>query len=83
MEHTDLFAPETCYLTNGDTEKALTSLEMQLAHNHLFRWDIRHKLPMYDLIRTEPRFLAVIAERERRIAEQREAVAQLDQETAL
>ena len=82
IEHADLFSPEICYLTAGDTEKALRSLETQLAHNHLFGWDLRFKLPMYDLIRTEPRFLAVIAERERRVAEQREAVAQMDREIA-
>jgi len=78
IEHADLFAPEICYLTAGDTEKALSSLETQLTHNHLFGWDIRFRLPMYDLIRTEPRFLAVIAERERRVAEQREALALMD-----
>ena len=82
IEHTDAFTPEICYLTGGDTEKALTSLETQLAHNHIFGWDIRFRLPMYDQIRTEPRFLAVIAERERRVVEQREAVAQMAEDTA-
>jgi len=82
IEHADAFAPETCYLTAGDTEKALSSLETQLAHNHLFGWDISFRLPMYDLIRTEPRFLAVIAERERRVAKQREAIAKMNAGTA-
>ena len=78
MEHTDRYSPEICYLTAGDTDKALFSLATQLAHNHLFGWDLRHTLPMYDLIRDEPRYLAMLAERERRIAVQREAVAKMD-----
>ncbi len=78
IKHADGFAPELCYLTSGDTEKALDSLATQLAHNHLFGWDLGHQLPMYDLIRDEPRYLAMLAERERRIEVQREAVAQMD-----
>jgi len=35
-------------------------------------------MPMYDQIRDEPRFQAVVEERERRIAIQREAVAQMN-----
>jgi len=82
MEDPDSFAPEVCYLTAGDTEKALVSLETQLAHNHLFGWDIGQKFPWYDLIRDEPRFQAMLAERDRRIEEQRKALAQMDAETA-
>ncbi|GMR15512.1 MAG: hypothetical protein BMS9Abin30_1142 [Gammaproteobacteria bacterium] len=78
LEHADRWSPEICYLTSGDTEKALRSIETQLAHGHLYWRDLFFRLPMYDLIRDEPRFLAVIKERERRIAIQREAVAQLD-----
>jgi len=81
-EHVDVQAPDACYLVAGDTEKALTSLETQLAHNHIFGWDIRHQLPMYELIRFDPRYQAVMAERERRITVQREAIAKLDAETA-
>ena len=78
MEHTDRWSPEICYLTAGDTEKALASIEMQLTHGHLYWRDLMFRLPMYDQIRDEPRFQAVIKERERRIAIQREAVAQMN-----
>jgi len=78
IEHADNWAPEICYLTSGDTEKALRSIETQLAHGHLYWRDLLFRMPMYDLIRDEPRFLAVVEERERRIAIQREAVAQLE-----
>lgn len=80
-EHTDLYLPEICYLTNGDTEKALQIIETQLAHNHLYDWELNHLLPMYDLIRHEPRYQAALAERERRIAIQREAIAKMSTET--
>ena len=74
-EHPDQFFPDTCYLTAGDTEKALLSIETQLDHNHLNDWNVVHKLPMYDLIRNEPRYQAAMAERERRIAVQRETLS--------
>jgi TolB-like protein len=80
-EHPDRYFPETCYLTAGDTEKALLSIETQLAHNHLTNWYIAHQMPMYDLIRHEPRYQAVLAERERRISIQRENVEKMAAET--
>ena len=79
MEHVDgEYTPEICHLAAGDTEKALQSLETQLAHNHLWGWQIFHQMPMYDLIRQEPRYLVAMAERERRIEQQREAIMRMD-----
>ena len=74
IEHADWHGPEICNLTAGDTDKALHSIETQLAHNHLLLWDVFNQLPMYDLIRFEPRYQAAVQERERRIAAQREAI---------
>ncbi len=76
-DHPDQFFPDMCYLTAGDTEKALLSIETQLAHNHLNDWYLYHQLPMYDLIRNEPRYQAARAERERRISVQRENVEKM------
>ncbi|MDH3888885.1 MAG: tetratricopeptide repeat protein [Gammaproteobacteria bacterium] len=76
-EHPDQLFPETCYLTAGDTEKALLSIETALAHNHLSDWYIFHRMPMYDLIRHEPRYQAALAERERRISVQRENIEKM------
>ncbi len=73
-EHPDVYFPDACYLAAGDTEKALQSIETQLAHNHLNDWYIVHQMPMYDLIRHEPRFQAASAEHQRRIAVQRETL---------
>ena len=78
VEHADIWVPEICYLTSGDNEKALNSIETQLEHNHLYRRDLIYRYPMYDQIRDEPRFRAVVEERERRIAIQREKVAQMN-----
>ena len=76
-EHHDQLFPDLCYLTAGDTEKALLSIETQLAHNHLKDWFIVHPMPMYDQIRHEPRYQAAWAERERRISVQRENVEKM------
>ena len=77
-QHADAWSPEICYLSSGDTEKALDSIETALAHGHLYWRDLFFRMPMYDQIRDEPRFQAVVEERERRIAIQREAVAKMD-----
>ena len=77
VEHADWDFPEVCYLMVGDTEKALLSIETQLAHNHLYAWNAIFLLPMYDLIRNEPRFLAALAERERRVSVQRETIEKM------
>lgn len=78
VEHADRWTPDICYLTSGDIEKALNSIETQLEHGHLYWRDLFYRLPMYDQIRDEPRFRAVVEERERRIAIQRETVAQMN-----
>ena len=78
VEHADLWTPDICYLTSGDNEKALNSIETQLEHNHLFHRGLIYRYQMYDQIRDEPRFRAVVEERERRIAIQREKVAQMN-----
>ncbi len=76
VEHADIWNAQFCYLAAGDTEKALTLIETQLAHNHLDSWNIYDQLPMYEQIRHEPRYQAAMTERERRLAIQREAVDQ-------
>jgi tetratricopeptide (TPR) repeat protein len=76
-EHPDEPFPDICYLTAGDTEKALLSIETQLAHNHLLDWHRIHAMPMYDQIRHEPRYQAAWAEYERRISVQRENIEKM------
>ena len=77
IEHSDMHAPDACYLMAGDTEKALLSIETQLSHNHLYNWMIPPVLPMYDLIRDEPRYQAAMAEAERRVIVQRENIKKM------
>ncbi|MFT5139035.1 MAG: TolB-like protein/Tfp pilus assembly protein PilF [Lysobacterales bacterium] len=78
IEHVDGWNPQFCYLIAGDTEKALNTIESQLAHNHLIWWKTYDQLPMYEQIRFEPRYQAAMVERDRRIAEQRDAVEQMN-----
>jgi hypothetical protein len=82
-EHPDIYLQEICYLAAGDPLRALQSIETQLAHNHLYDWVINHQLPMYDLIRHEPRYQAAMVEHERRITLQREKIASMDAEEGL
>ena len=57
----------------GDTDKALASIERQFEHGHIAQWNINHRLPIYDPIRQEPRFVAIHERYDRRLAELREA----------
>ena len=81
IEHSDMHHPDICYLMAGDIEKTLLSIETQLAHNHLKDWYIVHPMPMYDLIRHEPRYQAAWAEHERRLSVQRENVEKMAADT--
>jgi hypothetical protein len=78
IEHTDYWFPEFCHLMAGDTESAIATVETQAAHGHLFFWQVIHQLPIYELIRFEPRYQAAVAERNRKLAEQRELIAQMN-----
>lgn len=66
-EHVDMYQPEICYLAAGDTDRALQIIEVQLEHNHLANWIPEHRSPIYDPIRDLPRYLAAMAERNRRV----------------
>ena len=83
IENMDSLALQTCYLAVGDVEKALTHVESQLAHNRLLWWKTNDQLPMYEQIRFAPRYQAAMAERDRRLAEQRKAVDLMTAESGL
>ncbi len=82
IEHADLKLGDICYLAAGKPEKALALIETQVEHGHLFLMNETHALPMYDQIRTEPRYLAAMAKRESKISAQRDTLAQTKAETA-
>jgi TolB-like protein/Tfp pilus assembly protein PilF len=77
IEHPDMHHPDACYVMAGDIEKTLLSIETQLSHNHLYAWRSAALLPVFDLIRDEPRWLAAQAEYERRIRVQRENIEKM------
>ena len=83
MEHADLYLPEVCQAARGDFDKALASMQTRLNHNHLMSWKIVQRLPMFDSIRDDPRFVAIQQEYDRRIAVQRTEVDALRKEAAL
>ena len=71
MEHVDTFRVDYCQAARGDFEKALTSMETLINHNHLMYFKISSRLPLFDPLRDDPRFIAVQQEYEHRIAVQR------------
>jgi len=71
MEHADNYQPDICQAVGGDFEKALSSMETRINHNHLMFWQLSTRLPMFDPLREDLRFLALQQEYERRIAVQR------------
>jgi hypothetical protein len=72
-DHVDHFWPDLCYLTAGDKERGLRAIEARLERNDLFHWEFL-RLPMYDVIRDEPRFQAAVRERDRRVTIQRHSI---------
>ena len=61
---------DRCYVQAGNPEKALDQLERQLAANDINNWRWSLQSPIYDALRDHPRFIALQAEFERRMAEQ-------------
>jgi tetratricopeptide (TPR) repeat protein len=77
LEDTDAWNPQFCQLMAGESELALDTIEAQLSHGHLVWWPVFDRLPLYEAIRFEPRYQAALAERERRLAQQREVIAHM------
>ena len=77
IEHSDALSPDVCYMASGDYDKALASLEMQMAHGHIFAKEGAFQAAIYDPIRQEPRFIAVQQERTRKTELQRELIDQM------
>jgi TolB-like protein/lipopolysaccharide biosynthesis regulator YciM len=81
VDHLDASLPELCHLANGDTERALDSLATQLEHGHLTDWGHWHRLPLFDPIREDPRYQAMLQQRSEVLSGQRERVALMAQES--
>jgi len=64
------FNVDSCYAQAGKPEKALDILELELATNNIggWRWSLQN--PDYDALRGHPRFIALQAEFDRRMAAQ-------------
>ncbi len=71
MEHADKYVPEFCQAARGDFENALASMQTRLNHNHLMYWKLGLRMPMFDPLREDPRYIAMQQEYERKIAVQR------------
>jgi TolB-like protein/Tfp pilus assembly protein PilF len=80
IEHAEIYNPDFCYLTDGDTERAYAVIERLIDHKHKPWFHVRARLPMFDLIRHEDRFQALLARHHEYLEEQRVLVSQLDPE---
>ena len=66
----------------GNHEKTLQTLETKIDHNHLMEpWLL--KLPFWEPLSLDPRFLAVVKENQRRMDEQRVAIEKMLEESSL
>ena len=81
IEHADRYGAELCLLALGEKEQALDALETRVQHGHTgFSW-FTYNLPMFDLIRDEPRFLAIVESIETNMARQRESLVAAKRKT--
>ena len=79
IRHTERFGWNLCYLLAGDNEKTLDVMALELENNFADRWRWWLQIPPYDAIREDPRFVAMRAEFERRMTEQRNELRRRDQ----
>jgi len=77
-EHADVYWPQICQLARGDIAAALDTIETQVAHDHLFALGVMDRLPILAPIRDEPRYIAAMQERDRKIARQRAEIEAME-----
>ena len=70
IRNTERYGWSLCYLLAGDNDKALQILRQELDQHSTGDWPWFLRTPPYDAIRDDPRFVAMQAEFERRMAEQ-------------
>lgn len=80
IEHADRYDVETCLLELGQTEAALAGFEKRMAHGHTEQWWLLRRWPLYEPLKGNPRFEALIDTVEKDIAAQRTQL--LSSETA-
>jgi TolB-like protein/Tfp pilus assembly protein PilF len=67
-----------CYMLAGQHDKALDVLETELGNHLTGNWPWYLQAPPFDAVRENPRFVALWAEFERRMAEQRDELRRRD-----
>jgi tetratricopeptide (TPR) repeat protein len=77
VEHAERY-DQGCYAVAGDVDKALDSLEVNLAHGHNSGWWFWSKLPQMEILRGEPRYEAVLQAIQEKNAVMRERLASLE-----
>jgi len=78
VEHPDRFNADVCYLAAGHQDKALEVMATQVADGQIFSWVRWHRMPVYDPIRLDPRYLSLLEQRKQLIETQRQAIEKMD-----
>jgi TolB-like protein/Tfp pilus assembly protein PilF len=73
------FIPGLCHLVSGDHDQALDFFERQIALGHYLDWYWIRRLPWWNLLRDDPRYIALEETVDRKAAEQRELLRQMDE----
>ena len=74
-----LYVPGLCHLVSGAHDEALEFFERQIALGRYWDWDWINRLPWWNPLRDDPRFIALEEMVEAKTAEQRELLRQMDE----
>ncbi|HSG96899.1 MAG TPA: tetratricopeptide repeat protein [Woeseiaceae bacterium] len=70
VQYPERYNADTCFALNGDVDKALDVMQLQLDHHFVETWRWKRQNPVFDHIREHPRFVALQSEFDARTAEQ-------------
>ena len=70
VQYPERYNGDVCFALNGDVDKALDVLQLQLEHHFIGNWRWKLQNPIFDPMRTHPRLVALQTEFHERTAEQ-------------
>ena len=83
LDYPERYDATVCYLLAGDTDKALSLVELQVENGFYYSWWQRVRHPMLQQLRSEPRFVKVEQQLDEMQAQQRENVRRMEAEGKL
>jgi TolB-like protein/Tfp pilus assembly protein PilF len=74
LEHPTEYYPQVCQATRGDFALALNTMELMVDKRHISYWHVIHRLPLFDPVRDDPRFIAIEQQRRQHIEAHRDLI---------